>query len=99
MGFACITANVGLVIGLFCAMGLAYAIVDGLQRAVAADLLHHEIRGTGYGILAAITGVGNLCSSIVVGFLWTNIDPFVGFAYAAIMCVIGSFLLVWVKEE
>ncbi len=99
LGFACITANLGYLIVLFCAIGLAFAIVDGLQRAVAADLLHHEIRGTGYGMLAAITGVGNLFSSIVVGFLWTNINPFVGFAYAAIMCGIGALLLLLVKED
>ena len=77
--------------------GCAYAIVDGVQRAIAADLLPHEIQGTGYGILAAVTGFGSLFSSIIVGFLWSSISPLIGFAYASVLCLLGALLMMRVK--
>ncbi len=93
LGFAYSIAQLWYVSLLFLVMGIAYAIVDGVQRAYAADLLPHEIRGTGYGILAGVAGIGNLFSSIMVGFLWTTISPVVGFGFAAVMCLLGAMLL------
>lgn len=92
-GFAFDYASYGYIFGLFLIVGCAYAIVDGVQRAIAADLLPHEIQGTGYGILAAVTGLGSLFSSMIVGFLWSSINPFIAFAYAAIVCALGALLM------
>ncbi len=81
----------------FLIVGIAYAIVDAVQRAIAADLLPYTIRGTGFGILAAIMGFGNLVSNIVVGSLWSYASPAAGFGYALIMCLLGAILLSFVK--
>lgn len=81
----------------FLIVGVAYAIVDAVQRAIAADLLPYTIRGTGFGILAAIMGFGNLVSNIVVGSLWSYASPAAGFGYALIMCLLGAILLSFVK--
>jgi len=100
LGFVITSSNIYYVAFLFLIMGISYAIVDGVQRAIVADFLPREIQGTGYGILAAVMGIGNLLSNIVVGFLWTTINPFIGFGYAAIMCIAGALLLgfVYIKK-
>ncbi len=96
-GFAITTASYHYLILLFVITGCAYAIIDGVQRAIAADLLPHEIQGTGYGILAAVTGVGSLFSSIIVGLLWSSVSPLIGFGYAAVLCLLGAIFMLRVK--
>lgn len=96
-GFALTVTTISNLIIIFLITGCAYAIVDGVQRAIAADLLPHEIQGTGYGILAGITGLGSLFSNIIVGFLWSGISPFVAFSYAAVFCILGALLMMRVK--
>jgi len=59
---------IGLIM-LFTLAGLYIAIVDAMERALAADILPLDKRGTGYGALATVNSFGDLLSSIVVGFL------------------------------
>ncbi len=98
-GFAFTSASYVHLILLFIITGLAYAIVDSVQRAIAADLLPHEIQGTGYGILAAVTGIGSLFSSMMVGFLWSGVSPLIAFIYAAILCATGALFMMRVKSK
>jgi len=51
------------------------------------------VRGTGYGVLAAVNGVGDFVSSIVVSVLWTTVSPAAGFAYAVVLFVSGAILI------
>lgn len=60
---------------------------------MAADLLPEEIRGTGYGVLATVNGLGDLLSSMVVGFLWTAVSPAAGFLYAGTLSVAGGLVI------
>jgi MFS family permease len=99
LGFISNSSSIIYIGSLFLIMGIAYAIVDGVQRAIVADYLPHEIQGTGYGILASVMGVGNLLSNIVVGFLWATISPLAGFGYAALMCAAGAGLLLLVSRD
>ena len=99
LGFIMNSSSLFYIAFLFLIMGISYAIVDGVQRAIVADFLPHEIQGTGYGILAAVMGIGNLLSNIIVGFLWSAVNPLVGFGYAAIMCICGAVLLCFVNRK
>jgi len=99
LGFIFNTANL-VYLGLFFLLaGIAIAITDALERTVAADLLPERLRGTGYGTLATINGIGDLGSSTVVGFLWTAISPVAGFGYGAIMTILGGLLLAIPKKQ
>jgi len=81
-------------LGLFFSLaGIAIAITDALERTVAADLLPENLRGTGYGALATINGVGDFASSTAVGTLWTAISPLAGFGYGAVLTISGAGLL------
>ncbi len=55
--------------------GIFIAAEDALEGALAGDLLPEEVRGTGYGVLATVNGVGDFLSSTLVGLLWTASQP------------------------
>jgi len=74
--------------------GIYIAAIDALESAMTADLVPDEsTRGTAYGVLGTVNGVGDFVSSSLVGFLWWAIDPVAGFAYAAVMMFVGAGLL------
>ena len=78
---------------LFFLEGIVMASEETLESALATDLLPANVRGTGFGILAGVNGVGDLVSSIVVGLLWTHISAEAAFSYGAATSAIGSVLL------
>jgi MFS family permease len=93
LGFIFTIGNLFYLGLLFVVAGIAIAITDALERTVAADLLPENLRGTGYGTLATVNGIGDFASSSVVGLLWTAISPAVGFGYGAALCMLGATLL------
>ena len=46
-----------------------------------------------FGVLGAVNGLGDFLSSTVVGFLWWGVRPVAGFAYAAVLMLVGAGLL------
>lgn len=99
LGFILNTANLAYLGLFFLLAGIAIAITDALERTIAADLLPEQLRGTGYGTLATVNGIGDFGSSTVVGFLWAAISPVAGFGYGAIMTMLGGLLLVTLKKR
>jgi mannose/fructose/N-acetylgalactosamine-specific phosphotransferase system component IID len=53
-------------------------------------LVAPEIRGTAYGVMGTVNGVGDLVASVMVGTLWTAISPVVAFACAAGLMLLGG---------
>ncbi len=78
---------------LFGLAGLYVGIQDTLEKAVAADLLPRDVRAMGYGVLATVNGIGDLVSSLMVGFLWSAVSPAAGFAYAGVLMALGGVLV------
>jgi MFS family permease len=93
VGFIFTIGNIFYLGLLFVAAGIAIAITDAMERTVAADLLPENLRGTGYGTLATVNGIGDFASSSVVGLLWTAISPTAGFGYGAALMMVGAALL------
>lgn len=79
---------------LFLVGGTFVGIEETLEKAVAADLLPAQLRGSGFGVLATVNGLGDFASSIIVGLLWETAHPGLGFVYSAILSIIGS-AIVW----
>jgi MFS family permease len=85
-------------LGLLFALGGTFiAAEDGLEGALAGDLLPEDVRGTGYGVLASVNDLGDFLSSVIVGLLWTLTNPAVGFAYAALLSAVGAVILLRLK--
>jgi MFS family permease len=85
-------------LSLFGLSGFSIAIVDALEGALTADLIAEDTtRGTAYGVLGTVNGVGDLVASVLVGTLWTAISPVSAFAYAAILMGLGSIIIYRVR--
>ena len=80
-GFAVTDASL-LVLGLpFLAAGLAIGCVETAEHSAVASLAPAGIRGSAFGLLAAIQAGANLAASAIAGALWAAISPAAAFTY------------------
>jgi MFS family permease len=93
LGLAFLDGAYGYLALIFVVGGFYIAVQDALEKAIAADLLSDELRGTGYGALATVNGIGDFVSSTLVGVLWTAVSPTAGFGFSAVLMLTGAFLL------
>jgi MFS family permease len=98
LGTAFLTADFLVLIPLFLLAGFFTAITDTIEGTAAADLLPTESRGTGFGVLQTVNGIGDFASSAVVGALWVLISPVMAFGYAAILSAIGGIILLYLTR-
>ncbi len=84
---------------LFALAGVHGGFQASLEKSVAAEVLPRANRGSGFGVLAATNGLGDVVSSIVVGALWSAVSPAAGFAYAAAFTALGAVLILWFRGK
>jgi MFS family permease len=80
-------------LALFGLSGALAAVQDTVEGASVADLVPAASRGAAYGALAAVNGIGDLVSSLIVGALWKWYSPTVAFGAAAILAADGAILM------
>lgn len=93
--FADGAAGVWWLLPVFCWAGVYIAMEDALEGAIPADLVPREARGTAYGLMGTVNGVGDLAASVLVGTLWTAVSPAAGFAAAGALMTAGAALVLW----
>jgi MFS family permease len=84
-------------LAMFGLAGFSIAVEDALEGAMTADLIAEPLRGTAYGVLGTVNGVGDLVASVMVGVLWTAFSSVVAFAYAAITMGLGALVLYYLQ--
>ncbi len=72
--------------------GACVGIEETLEDSLAAELLPEQTRGIGFGTLAAVNGLGDLVSSLGVGWLWSFYGASVSFGITALLMSAGAFL-------
>lgn len=75
--------------------GIYIAVEETLEKAVAAELLPRELRSLGFGILACANAVGDMASSLYVGYLLEQNRSALAFSIAALFGAIGSLWLLF----
>jgi MFS family permease len=78
----------GLVVAILLS-GIYIAIEQTLEKAVIAELLPSRKRSLGFGILACTNAVGDLLSSLSVGWLLSRDQPGAAFGLAAAAGFVG----------
>jgi MFS family permease len=78
----------GLVVAILLS-GVYIAVEQTLEKAVIAELLPSRKRSLGYGILACTNAVGDLLSSLSVGWFLSQSQPGVAFGLAAAAGFVG----------
>ncbi|MEL7511766.1 MAG: MFS transporter [Cyanobacteria bacterium J06554_3] len=92
LGFALAQAP-GLIWVLFLFYGLYGALTRGVQKALVADLVHPERRGTEIGTFHMLTGLVALPASLLAGFLYTQISVGAPFYLSALLSAIAALYL------
>jgi MFS-type transporter involved in bile tolerance (Atg22 family) len=79
---------------LFMLAGVETGAIDAGERSYAADLLGENNRGTGFGVLSTVNGIGDFVSNVMAGVLWTLIFPSAAFYYGAVLAAAAAALLI-----
>jgi MFS family permease len=95
-GFAAGPMSVLALAPWFLAAGVAIGCVETAEHAAAAALGSVELRGSAFGLLAAVQSFGNLAASAIAGLLWTLASPrmAVGYLVAWMVLALVGLLLV-----
>lgn len=89
-GFATQTASLWI---LFLIYGIYFGLVEGAEKALVADLVRPEQRGTAYGLYNLAFGVTVFPASLLMGMIWDWKGPTTAFLVSAVMGASAAVLL------
>jgi MFS family permease len=93
LGFALVTTAEAFV-ALFLVYGVHFALAEGAEKALVADLTPLHRRGTSFGLYNGVLGVGMLIASITFGFVYDRVSPAAAFIMGATLSAAAALLLV-----
>ena len=70
-------------VAAFVMAGVGIGAVETAEHAAVATLAPEHLRGSAFGLLAAIQSAGDFVASAVIGVIWTLVSPSVAFGIAA----------------
>jgi len=68
---------------LYALYGVYYGLAYGTTKAMVADLVPANLRGTAYGTYNAVLGILDFPASLIAGFLWGGVGAWKGFGPSA----------------
>jgi MFS family permease len=78
---------------LFLIYGIYFGLVEGAEKALVADLVRPEQRGTAYGLYNLAFGLTVLPASLLMGTIWDWKGPSTAFMVSATMGSVAALLL------
>ena len=96
LGFALVTNAVAFVT-LFLIYGLHFALAEGAEKALVADLTPAHQQGTSFGLYYGVLGVGMLIASIAFGVVYDRVSPAAAFIMGAALSAAAAVLLIVVR--
>ena len=78
---------------LFLIYGLYFGLVEGAEKALVADLVRPEQRGTAYGLYNLAFGITVFPASLLMGMIWDWKGPTTAFLVSAVMGATAAILL------
>jgi MFS family permease len=91
-GFAFVSSPVSAWI-LFLIYGIYFGLAEGAEKALVADLVKPEQRGTAYGLYNLAFGITVLPASLLMGALWNWRGPRTAFLVSAMLGASAALLL------
>jgi MFS family permease len=96
LGFALVTNAVAFVT-LFLIYGVHFALAEGAEKALVADLTPAHQQGTSFGLYYGVLGVGMLVASIAFGVVYDRVSPAAAFIMGAALSAAAAVLLLVVR--
>ena len=86
-------STVGMAWALFLIYGIYFGLAEGAEKALVADLVKPEQRGTAYGLYNLAFGITVLPASLLMGALWDWRGPQTAFIVSAVIGAMAALLL------
>jgi MFS family permease len=84
---------------LFIIYGVYFGLTEGVEKALVADLVAPEKRGTAYGFYNLAFSITVLPASLLFGLCWETLGAPISFLISASVSICAAFLLLTVKTE
>lgn len=75
---------------LFAVYGLFFGLTEGTEKALVADLVPVERRGTAFGWYNLAIGLGALPASLIFGAIWDRRGPAAAFSFGAALALMST---------
>lgn len=75
---------------LFAGYGLYFGLAEGVEKALVADLVPAERRGTAFGWYNLALGLGALPASLLFGAIWDGMGAQVAFGFGAALSLLAA---------
>jgi MFS family permease len=93
IGFAVPSPNLFVLAGGFVAAGVGIGCVETSQHTAVASLAPTGLRGSAFGLLAAVQSFGNIVASAIAGLLWSIWSPTAAFVYLSAWALVALLVL------
>jgi MFS family permease len=86
---------------LYALYGVYYGLAYGTTKAMVADIVPVELRGTAYGTYNAVLGLLDFPASLIAGLLWQGVGVWSGFGpsapffFGATLALTAAVLMIW----
>jgi MFS family permease len=91
-GFAFVSNNISVWV-LFLIYGIYFGLAEGAEKALVADLVRPEQRGTAYGLYNLAFSITVLPASILMGAVWDWKGPTTAFLMSSVLGAAAAVLL------
>lgn len=84
---------------LFASYAVFYALTEGTEKALVADLVPKERRGAAFGWFNLAIGLGALPASIIFGAIWDKSGSSTAFLFGATMALVAAIGMTFVAPS
>jgi MFS family permease len=84
---------------LFVIYGVYFGLTEGVEKALVADMVADEKRGTAYGFYNLAYGITVFPASLLFGLLWSTFGATTAFAVSSLISVFAAFLFFSIKTK
>jgi MFS family permease len=98
VGFA-MAESAWTLVGWFLVYGAFFALTEGAEKALVADLAPADKHGVAFGMYNTTLGVGALAASVVFGLLYERFGAPVAFSTGAVLATLAAVLLMALRPS
>lgn len=84
---------------LFVIYGFYFGLTEGVEKAMVADLVEDEKRGTAYGFYNLAFGITVFPASLLFGLIWSQYGASAAFIVSAGVSIVASILLLTIRPH
>jgi len=84
---------------LFIVYGVYFGLTEGVEKALVADLIVPEKRGTAYGFYNLAFSITVFPASLLFGLFWTQFGAATAFLVSACISIVAAILLLTVRTK